>query len=146
MAKRKIPGTVTLDSCVKMNLDSITQPSGTLTVVENGTPAMPFDIKRIFYLHNLADGAVRGGHAHIASHEIIIPVSGGFTLTLDDAKRRQSFKMDSPTEGMYIAPGIWRTLSDFAPDTVVLVLTSECFTEDDYIRDYNEYVDTVSLL
>lgn len=143
---KKLPCTVTIDNCRLMKLDSINQPSGTLTVIENGTDEMPFDIRRIFYLHNLADGAVRGGHAHITSHEIIIPVSGGFTLTLDDATDSRSFIMSDPTVGMYVAPGIWRTLSDFAPGTVVLVLSSECFSEDDYIRDYNEYIDIVRRL
>lgn len=142
----KILNQVTLDNCRLMKLNSIGQPSGILTVVENCADNMPFDIKRIFYLHNLADGAVRGGHTHITSQEIIIPVAGGFTLTLDDGTRQQSFIMDNRTEGMYVAPGIWRTLSDFLAGTVILVLSSEPFREDDYIRDYNEYIETLHQL
>lgn len=144
--RRKIQTPVSLDNCRPMPLDTIEQPSGTLTFVENGCRDVPFDIQRIFYLHNLAEGAVRGGHAHINSHEIIIPVSGGFTLKLDDGTRQQSVSMTNPSEGMYVAPGIWRTLSDFLPGTVVLVLSSERFSEEDYIRDYNEYIHALSLL
>ena len=127
--KMKIVKPVTLDSCRLMKIDSIIQTSGSLSVVENGAHGIPFDIKRIFYLHNLAEDAVRGGHAHITSHEIIIPVSGGFTLTLDDGKSQQQLFMSNPAEGMYVAPGIWRTLSDFLPGTVVLVISSELFSE-----------------
>ena len=129
-----------LKNCRLLKLDSIPGQGGILTVVQNGMTDIPFDIRRIFYLHNLKHEAVRGGHAHIASHEIIIPVSGGFTLVLDDGCHHKSFVMTDPQEGMYVAPGIWRTLSRFEPGTVVIVLSSELYSEEDYIRDYTKYI------
>lgn len=111
---------------------------GNLSVVE-GNKDIPFDIKRVYYLYDVPGGEGRGGHAHKTLQQLIIAVSGSFNVVLDDGVEKQSFLLNKPYEGLLIQPGMWRTLKDFSSGAVALVLASEFFDEDEYIRNYTEF-------
>lgn len=112
---------------------------GNLSVVENGI-TIPFEIKRAYYLYDVPGGEARGEHAHKSLKQLIIAASGSFYITLDDGKVKRTFFLNHPYQGLYIVPGIWRTLYDFSSGSVCLVLASEIYDPDDYIRDYNSFL------
>jgi hypothetical protein len=112
---------------------------GNLTVVENNK-TVPFEVKRTYYLYDVPGGESRGGHAHKALSQLIIAASGSFTVTLDDGKVKRTFVLNRPYQGLYVVPGIWRTLDDFSSGAVCMVLASEGYDEYDYIRNYDEFI------
>ena len=116
------------------------QRKGDISVIENGE-TIPFDVKRIYYLYDVPGGESRGGHAHKELQQLILAASGSFTVTLDDGHVRRTFNLNRPYQGLLVKPGIWRTLDDFSSGSVCLVLASEKYDADDYIRDYNEFVE-----
>lgn len=116
------------------------QRKGDISVIENGE-TIPFDVKRIYYLYDVPGGESRGSHGHKHLEQLIIAVSGAFTVTLDDGNVRRSFTLNRPYQGLLVKPGIWRTLDDFSSGSVCLVLASEKYQAEDYIRDYNEFIE-----
>jgi len=112
---------------------------GNLSVVERNKD-VPFVVKRAYYLYDVPGGESRGGHAHKALWQLIIAVSGSFSVTLDDGKDRREIVLNRPYQGLLVVPGIWRTLNDFSSGSVCLVLASEKYDEHDYIRDYDEFL------
>ena len=114
---------------------------GNLSVVENGI-TLPFDVKRVYYIYDVPGGESRGAHAHKALSQLIVAASGSFCVTLDDGRAKQTFFLNRPYQGLYVKPGIWRDLTDFSSGAVCMVLASEKYCEEDYIRDYNEYLAT----
>lgn len=125
--------------CSIVELDKHHHEKGNITVVENGE-SVPFGVKRVYYLYDVPGGESRGGHAHRALYQLIVAASGSFTVTLDDGKVKRTFLLNRPYQALMVVPGIWRTLDDFSSGSVCLVLASECYTEDDYIRDYDEFI------
>ncbi len=119
------------------------QRKGDISVVENGKE-VPFDVKRIYYLYDVPGGADRGGHAHKELYQLIIAVSGSFTVTLDDGYFKRPFILNRPYQGLLVKPGIWRTLDDFSSGSVCLVLASEKYDENDYIRSYEDYFEYIN--
>lgn len=113
---------------------------GNLTVVSNGE-TIPFDVKRCYFLYDVPGGESRGAHAHRALSQLIIAVSGSFTVTLDDGKVRRKFILNRPYQALYVVPGIWRVLDDFSSGSVCLVLASDVYNPEDYIRNYKEYLE-----
>lgn len=113
---------------------------GNLTVVENGK-TLPFDVKRVYYLYDVPGGENRGSHAHRDLEQLIIAASGSFTVTLDDGKCKRSFFLNRPYQGLYVKPGLWRDLEDFSSGAVCMVLASDVYKKEDYIRDYKEFID-----
>ena len=112
---------------------------GNLTVVENGV-TLPFDVKRVYYLYDVPGGESRGSHAHIELEQLIIAASGSFTVTLDDGQNKRTFFLNRPYQGLYVKPGLWRDLEDFSSGAVCMVLASDIYKKEDYIRDYNEFL------
>lgn len=112
---------------------------GNLTVVENGA-TLPFDVKRVYYLYDIPGGEGRGAHAHRELEQLIIAASGSFTVTLDDGMNKRSFFLNRPYQGLYVKPGLWRDLVDFSSGAVCMVLASEVYLKEDYIRDYDEFL------
>ena len=112
---------------------------GDISVVENGI-TVPFETKRVYYLYDVPGGISRGGHAHKALKQLIVAASGSFTVVLDDGNVKRSFVLNRPYIGLYVVPGIWRVLEDFSSGSVCLVLASEKYDPDDYIRVYDEFV------
>lgn len=112
---------------------------GNLSVVENDI-SIPFDVKRTYYLYDVPGGESRGGHAHKGLYQLIVAVSGSFSVTLDDGCIKRTYTLNRPYQGLLVVPGIWRTLDDFSSGAVCMVLASEGYTEDDYIRIYEEFI------
>lgn len=107
--------------------------------MQNGSD-VPFDVKRVYYLYDVPGGESRGSHAHKQLSQLIIAASGSFRVTLDDGVTRKSFVLNRPYQGLCVRPGIWRDLDDFSSGAVCMVLASEVYQEDDYIRDYEEFL------
>ena len=112
---------------------------GNLTVVENGK-TLPFDVKRVYYLYDVPSGESRGAHAHKELEQLVIAASGSFKVTLDDGKCKRTFFLNRPYQGLYVKPGMWRDLDDFSSGAVCMVLASEVYQVEDYIRDYQEFI------
>lgn len=113
---------------------------GNLTVVENGA-TLPFDVKRVYYIYDVPGGESRGAHAHRELEQLIVAASGSFTVTLDDGRSKRSFFLNRPYQGLYVKPGLWRDLVDFSSGAVAMVLASDVYKKEDYIRDYNEFIE-----
>ena len=112
---------------------------GNLSVVENGV-TLPFDVKRVYYLYDIPGGESRGAHAHKELEQLIVAASGSFSVTLDDGKCKRTFMLNRPYQGLYVKQGMWRDLADFSSGAVCMVLASELYKEEDYIRDYGEFL------
>lgn len=126
--------------CTIIELDKHhSDQKGNLSVVENGA-TLPFDVKRVYYIYDVPGGEERGSHAHRELSQLIVAASGSFSVTLDDGVCKRSFFLNRPYQGLYVKPGMWRTLSDFSSGAVCMVLASEIYKADDYIRDYNEFL------
>lgn len=126
--------------CTIIELDRHhSQRKGDICVVENGL-TVPFDVKRIYYLYDIPGGVSRGGHAHRNLEQLIVAVSGSFTVTLDDGNVKRTFTLNRPYQGLHIVPGIWRELSDFSSGSVCMVLASEKYDKNDYVMEYGEFV------
>lgn len=128
-----------IKDCRIIDLRKIHDSRGNLTPIEGGID-IPFDIKRVYYLYDVPGGESRGGHAHKALHQLIVAVSGSFSVTLDDGKTKKTFILNRPYQGLLVVPGIWRTLDDFSSGAVCMVLASEVYQKEDYIRDYNSFL------
>lgn len=131
--------TTTVHDCKLIDLRKIADPRGNLTVIE-GNGDIPFDIKRVYYLYDVPGGESRGAHAHKALYQLLIAANGSFSVTLDDGKEKVTYNLKRPYYGLLIVPGIWRDLDDFSSGSVCLCLASEHYEAEDYIRDYNEFL------
>lgn len=111
---------------------------GDLTVVENIGDA-PFEVKRAFWSYNVPEGLSRGAHAHKELRQLLIAVSGSFTVNVDDGYEKKAFVLDNPWTGLLVEPGEWSSEDFFSPGAVCLVLCSDRYDENDYIRDYDQF-------
>ena len=102
---------------------------------------VPFDINRTYWTYDIPAGAARGGHAHKECLEVIIAASGSFTVMLDDGTRKKAFHLNRPDQGLLVNTGIWRTLEDFSAGSVCFVLASELYDADDYIYEYEDFLE-----
>ena len=133
-------GKFSVFDCSVLELDTHhSERKGNLTVVENGK-TLPFDVKRVYYLYDVPGGEARGSHAHKSLEQFIVAASGSFTVTLDDGECKRSFFLNRPYQGLLVKPGMWRDLGDFSSGAVCMVLASEIYDKDDYIRDYDEFL------
>ena len=112
---------------------------GDLSVVQNGD-TLPFDVKRVYYLYDVPGGESRGAHAHRDLSQLMVAASGSFRVALDDGKVKRSFFLNRPYQGLYVKPGMWRDLDDFSSGAVCMVLASDVYLQEDYIRDYEEFL------
>ena len=112
---------------------------GNISVVQNGV-TVPFDVKRVYYLYDVPGGESRGAHAHKDLSQLIVAASGSFRVILDDGRAKRTFFLNRPYQGLYLKPGIWRDLNDFSSGAVCMVLASEKYDPEDYIRDYDEFL------
>ncbi|MDD3140605.1 MAG: FdtA/QdtA family cupin domain-containing protein [Lachnospiraceae bacterium] len=112
---------------------------GQLAVLEENKD-IPFEVKRVYYLFGTKEGVVRGLHAHKKLQQILVCVNGSCKIKLDDGLETGIIELNKPTEGLYVGPDQWREMYDFSKDAVLLVLASELYNEEDYIRDYNEFL------
>lgn len=127
-----------LSKCKIIDLPKVTDARGNLTFVEENKH-IPFQIKRVYYLYDVPAGEARGGHAHKRLQQLIISANGSFDVVLDDGSKRKRFHLNRSYYGLYLPSMIWRELDNFSSGSVCLVLASELFEEDDYIRDYETF-------
>lgn len=125
-----------------VELPKITDHRGSISFGEVGKE-FPFEIKRIYYLYHTTDQANRGAHAHKTLQQVVIAISGSFDFILDDGHEKKTFRLDKPWQGLYVPTMLWRDITNFSHDSVCLVLASDHFTEDDYYRNYQEFLDAV---
>lgn len=125
-------------SCNVLELSKIHNPAGNITIIQNGG-RQPFDVKRIYYLYDVPGGSERGGHAHKALYQLIVAASGSFDVILDDGRNKKIIELNRPNFGLLVVPGIWREIVNFSSGAICLVLASEKFTEEDYIRTYADF-------
>jgi dTDP-4-dehydrorhamnose 3,5-epimerase-like enzyme len=124
-----------------IDIPKINNTKGNIGVIENDT--IPFDIKRVYYLFDVPSGAKRGGHAHKKLKQVLIAISGSFDVVLKNGKSKEIITLNRPDKGLLIENNIWRELQNFSSGSVCLVLASEEFSEDDYIRSYKEYISII---
>lgn len=129
----------TVNDCKIIQLSKIHNRAGNITIVENNLD-IPFDVKRIYYLYDVPSNETRGGHAHKELYQLVIGASGSFNINLNDGRNSKTIFLNRPDFGLLIVPGIWRDLSDFSSGSVCLVFASEIYSENDYIRDYDEFI------
>jgi len=128
-----------LDDCRMLELPRIHDPRGNLTFIESNSH-IPFSIERVYYLYDVPGGAERGGHAHMGLHQFIVAMSGSFDVVLDDGKDKKRVHLNRSHNGLYVCPMIWRELDNFSSNSVCMVLASSKYDEDDYYRDYTDFM------
>lgn len=145
--KKNLPinshSTSSTDDCRFIDLPRHADPNGSLTVVEN-IGGYPFHVKRVFYLYDVPADAERGGHSHHKAQELMIALSGSFDVTLSDGHIARTFTLNRPYRALYIPAGIWRTIGNFSSGSICLVLTSEKYSEADYVRDHDRFLQLTS--
>ncbi len=127
-----------------IELPKVADPRGNLTFVES-FKHVPFDIKRVYYLYDIPSGVSRGGHAHKDLTQVAIALSGSFDFVLDNGNFRERYTLNSPYKGLLISNTTWREMENFSAGSVCLVLASNYYTEDDYIRNYDDFIKAVKL-
>ena len=129
------------DNKSKINLISlpkIEDRRGNLSVIENDI--IPFEIKRVYYVYDIPSGAERGGHSHKDLQEFLVAICGSFDVVLNDGISETVVTLNKPNIGLLISTGTWRELKNFSSGAVCLVVASDVYIEDDYIRDFDEFI------
>jgi dTDP-4-dehydrorhamnose 3,5-epimerase-like enzyme len=121
-----------------VNIPKIEDPRGNLSVIEK--EVVPFEIKRVYYLYDVPARAERGGHSHKEQQEFLVALSGSFDVILNDGKQEKTVTLNKPYEGLLITNGIWRELKNFSSGSVCLVVASDVFEEEDYIREFDVFL------
>ncbi len=127
------------EKCPILHFGDLGDERGKLVVIE-GAQAIPFDIKRVFYIYDSDSTVVRGQHANRESEFVLINVAGHSKVRITDGKEEFVVSLDKPMMGVYIPKMIWKDMYEFSPDSVLLVLASTHYNADEYIRDYDEFV------
>lgn len=122
-----------------INLPKIEDPRGNLSVIEEDNQ-IPFKIERVYWIYDVPGGQVRGGHAFKKQREFIVALSGGFDVIIDDGLFKQTFSLNRSYYGLYIPAGLWRQMENFSTNSLAMVLSSTKFSENDYIREYNNFL------
>lgn len=102
---------------------------------------IPFEIKRVYYMYDTKEGVHRGFHAHQSLKQILICIHGSCKILLDNGEEKKVVVLEHPYEGLYMENGMWREMYDFSSDAVLMVIASDFYNEEDYIRDYNEFLE-----
>jgi len=130
-----------VDDLKIISIPKIEDPRGNLSVVEGDL--LPFSIERVYYLFDVPSGSERGGHAHKTLIQFVIALSGSFDILLKDGKNLRKVTLNNPTKGLLITPGIWREIENFSSGAICLVVASAIYDEEDYIRDFDEFLSYV---
>jgi dTDP-4-dehydrorhamnose 3,5-epimerase-like enzyme len=130
----------TLNAIQLLKIPIVEDIRGNLAFIQENV--LPFEFKRVYYLFDVPSNAYRGGHSHIAQQETLIALSGSFEVVLQDGLDKKSFILNKPNVGLLIPTGIWRELQNFSSGAVCLVLASDVFKEEDYIRNFDEFLES----
>ena len=132
----------TVFDCCLIYLPKIGDRNGNITSI-NSAIELPQEIKRVFYLYDIPGGESRGAHAHKECHQFLIAASGSFEVVLDDSKTKRQIMLNQPNVALHIVPGIWASEVNFSSGAICLVLASHSYDGNDYIRNYEEYVEFI---
>jgi len=130
---------MSIHDCKIIELPKIADERGNLSFIEGGNH-IPFDIQRVYYLYDVPGGAERGGHAHKGLTQLIIAMSGSFDIVVDDGYEKKRLHLNRSYQGLFVCPMIWREIDNFSSGSVCMVLASNRYDEDDYYRDYDQFV------
>ena len=122
-----------------INLPKFEDPRGNLAIIEE-LIQIPFRIERTYWIYDVPGGQIRGGHAFKNQQEIIVALSGSFDVVVDDGVEKQTFSLNRSYYGLYIPAGLWRQMQNFSTNSLALVLSSTQYSENDYIRDYANFI------
>lgn len=120
-----------------IDITKVHDTRGNLSVIQG--EAIPFEMKRVYYLYDIPSGGRRGGHSHKNCQELLVALSGSFDVILSDGHEQKTVTLNKPNVGLLIPNGIWRELENFSSGSVCLVLASAVFEEEDYIRNFEDY-------
>lgn len=129
--------------CSLYELTKNEYPEGNLTYIYNNVH-VPFKVKRVFYSYDIPGGESRGAHAHKNCHQLLIAASGAYEVVLDDGTNKRTVTLNRPFWGLHVPPGVWAAEQGFSSGAICLVLASEGFDEEDYIREYEDYTEFVN--
>lgn len=127
-----------------IELPKIKDSRGNLTFIE-GNHHIPFEIQRTYYLYDVPGGESRGAHGHKKLEQLIVAISGSFEVVLSNGQVQERFQLNKPFVGLYVPSRTWRTLENFSSGSVCLVLASLPYSEEDYLRDYSDFLKYISL-
>ncbi|MFD0860684.1 FdtA/QdtA family cupin domain-containing protein [Sungkyunkwania multivorans] len=127
----------TIEDIKDIQIPKVEDLRGNLAIVEGDS--IPFEMKRVYYLYDVPSSAYRGGHAHRSLEQVMIALSGSFDVIFDDGKQKKTITLNKPDRGILIPPGIWREMVNFSSGAVCMVIASEVYDEEDYIRAYSEF-------
>lgn len=133
----------TVYDCSFIELPKNHFPEGNLTYIYNNKH-LPFEVKRVFYSYDIPGGESRGAHAHKQCHQFLVAASGAFEVMLDDGVNKRTVLLNRPFYGLHVPPGIWAAEQGFSSGSICLVLASHGYEKEDYIRDYDDYLDYVN--
>jgi dTDP-4-dehydrorhamnose 3,5-epimerase-like enzyme len=122
-----------------IDLPKILDQRGNLSFIE-GNKQIPFEIRRTYWIYDVPGGEVRGGHAFILQQELIVALSGSFDIVIDNGREKSVFSLNRSYYGLYVPAGFWREMQNFSTNSLALVLCSTSFDENDYIREYKNYL------
>lgn len=122
-----------------INLPKIEDNRGNLSFIE-GLNHIPFEIKRVYWIYDVPGGEIRGGHAYKTLNEFVIALSGSFDVILNDGKEEKKYSLNRSYYGLYLPKMYWRRLENFSTNALCLVLASEKYNEEDYIRNFSEFI------
>lgn len=132
-------------NCGLMKMKCFKDKYGSLVPIE-ANKDIPFEIKRIYYISNVKENVTRGFHSHRKLHQLLICVNGSVKIRVKNPKEEEIYELNNSSEGLYIGTMIWREMYDFSEDAVLLVLASEVYDENDYIRNYDFYLNEANNL
>lgn len=135
----------TVFDCSVIELPRLKNRAGNISIAENNIN-LPFDVKRIFYIYDIPGGEDRGAHAHKECHQFLIAASGSFEVEMDDGVNKRTIVLNRPYYGLHLPSGIWAAEKGFSSGAVCLVLASEVYNEDDYIREYSNFISFKTIL
>lgn len=130
---------MTIEDCRIIELPKFLDARGNLSFAEQNNH-IPFEIKRTYWIYDVPGGEDRGGHAFRQNQEVVIALSGAFDVVVDDGERKKIFTLNRSYYGLYIPAGLWRTMENFSTNSLALEFGSQHYDEDDYVREYGEFL------
>lgn len=134
---------MTLDDVKLIELPKILDERGNLSFIE-GIKHIPFSIKRTYLIYDVPGGEIRGGHAYFELNEFIVAIAGSFDVVLDDGIKKRTYSLNRSYYGLYVPKLIWRSLENFSTNSLCMILASEKYNEEDYLRDYDEFKNKIN--